>query len=144
MKKDIQDIVNEYVGNTYYPASSDPPRKDFVPIPGQKGYSFPYQSSNDPVLQSPDKESPNSSKELLWPMQSISEDIADSYVYLLAATRKMQDCLRLNAAATKEQRNYLRSLIKICKILNKSILQVGKKIDKKFDLSNMVDVSSKI
>jgi hypothetical protein len=138
----LQDILKEYVGNTYYPAKSDAPRKDFTPAIGQKGYTVPYQA--DILPSNPDDTPPANSSTTLWPMQSISEDIADSYVYLYAATLKMNDCIKQNAALRPEQKKLLREIFKICKILNKTIMKIGCKMDKEFNLSNMVDSSSKI
>ena len=137
---ELNKIIKEYVGNSQYPAISDPPRKDFSPSP-QKGYNVPYQATD---VSDVDDDVFLNSQQLLWPMQSVSEDLADSYTYLFAAIVKMEDCLKLNAAASSDQKSYLKKLISICKILNKNILSTGKQMDKKFNLSTMADRSIKI
>lgn len=145
MEDKINQIIKEYINNTY-PAYSELPRKDFSPT-ASKGYNnIPYQSTKSlhtDIQQVDDNVSLNS-KQLLWPMQTISEDLADSWVYLYAALLKMKDCLKSNTAANKEQRIFLRKMIKICKTINNSLLKAGKELDKKFDLSNMANKSIKI
>ena len=93
-----------------YGGYSDPPRKDFGPQSSQQGYNFPYQKNAPPVFP-PTPPGPPGEVNLAWPLQTVSKDLADSFIYLLAAINKMENCARLNQGIDKEQKDKLKTLI---------------------------------
>lgn len=135
---DLNKILEETLENTWspkqYPAYSQGPRKDFVPFSTKDGYNFPYQSG-----QSGDFPPPNYQvqypESLPWPLQTINTDLADGFVYVIAAANKISECLKNNSVSlTKEQREDLIEMFKKLKVAINSIKDVGMKIT---DITNI-------
>lgn len=111
---DLDKVLKEALDGLWntpnYGGYSDPPRKDFGPQSSQQGYHFPYQKGAPPLFP-PTPGGPPAEVNLAWPLQTVSQDLADSFVYLLAAINKMENCARLNTGIESEQREKLKQLI---------------------------------
>ena len=117
---DLQELIGEAAT---YPASNAPARKDFVPLSSKNGYEFPYQK-NDAVW--PPVERPLDGQVALpWPLQLVPIDLADSYVYLVAALKKIQTAAQQNPALTVNQKEALRDIFRLGKQAKKMIKQMG-------------------
>jgi hypothetical protein len=126
---DIDQIIEEIwdSGGGNYPAYSDPPRKDFAPSSDKSGYTNPYQAGGTyGNLTEPPPDAPAS---LPWPLQTITVDLADSFVYLMTATSKMVQCSRQNPSLSKEAKKDLIEMYKKSKQALALIKDVGTKIN---------------
>jgi hypothetical protein len=125
---DLNKAINESIDTLWnqrqYPASSEWPRKDFVPFGARNDYNFPYQKGTPPVFP-PTAPMPENTPSMPWPLQTVDEDIADSFVYLLSAVKKMQRCVKENPSPTKEQKLRLKQLIKVGLKTLKTIEKIG-------------------
>lgn len=130
----IKESIDTLWNQRQYPASSSWPRKDFVPLGARNDYNFPYQKGTPPVFP-PIPPSPPNTPDMPWPLQNVTEDIADSYVYLWAAYKKIQRCIEENPSPSKIQKQQMRLLMKLCKFCLKTIKQIGLRIDKVADLA---------
>ena len=90
-------------------AASEAPRKDFVGFSTKDGYNFPYQHNAPPVFPPTDGQ-PLQTSDLPWPLQTVVDDITDSFVYLTAAFNKIETCIDQNAALSETQRKQLEEL----------------------------------
>lgn len=113
--------------NRRYSAYSEPPRKDYMPISTSDGYGFPYQRGAPPISP-PTAPQPENTPEIPWPLHSVTEDFADSFVYLVSALNKMESCLRMNPVLNKKQRHELKKFIKYTKGAMARIKVVGSEI----------------
>lgn len=115
LDKVLNEIINEDISslwnNAHYGATSQAPRKDFVGFSTRDGYNFPYQHNAPPVFP-PTEPQPEQTQSLPWPLQTIPSDLADSFVYLLAAANKIKTCLEQNAAVSDNQKRQLDQLYK--------------------------------
>lgn len=118
--KALREVIGEA---STYPASNSPPRKDFVPLSSKNGYEFPYQK-NDAVWPPSDRPL-DGQVALPWPLQLVPIDLADSYVYLLAALKKIQSAAQQNKALTLAQKDALRDIFRMGKQAKKMIKQMG-------------------
>lgn len=113
LDKVLNEAINEDIStlwnNAHYGASSEAPRKDFVGFSTQDGYNFPYQHNAPPVFP-PTEPQPEQTQSLPWPLQTVVDDLADSFVYLTAATNKIKTCLDQNAAISDNQKRLLEQL----------------------------------
>lgn len=122
----IEEIYNS--GGGQYPAYSEPPRKDFAPMSNRSGYTNPYQSGGGSGnLTDSTPESPAS---LPWPLETLSVDIADSFVYLMSGMGKMSQCIKQNPTLKKESKQELLELYKKSKEALKILKDVGMAIEK--------------
>lgn len=127
---DLNRIIEEIydTGGGQYPAYSQPPRKDFAPMSNRSGYTNPYQSGgafNQPVTPEPD--SPES---LPWPLQTLSTDIADSFVFLMAGMSKMIQCIKQNPTLDKESKEELLEIYKKSKLTLNALKDIGLSVSK--------------
>lgn len=132
----LEELIEEVYerGPQTYGAYSAAPRKDFAPISTKDGYNYPYQR-NQPLdnLTTPPPAAPISYP---WPLQTIVDDLSDSFVCLLNATSKMSECVKNNPALTDEQKKNIFELFKSSKSALEIIKNVGLEIGK---ISNMAD-----
>jgi hypothetical protein len=133
----IKESIDTLWNQKQYPASSSWPRKDFVPVGAKNEYNFPYQKGAPPIFP-PTPSDPEHVPSMPWPLQTVSEDIADSYVYLWSAYKKMQRCVEENPSPSKIQKQQISLLMKLCKFCLKTIKQIGLKINKVADLTHPV------
>lgn len=127
---DLKEIIEEIYngGGGSYPAHSEPPRKDFAPMSTRGGYNNPYQSGGSfGNLTEPPPDAPAS---LPWPLQTITTDYADSFVYLMAGMSKMIQCIKQNPTLSKESKVELVEMYKKSKHALKLIKDVGLQINK--------------
>ena len=122
---DLDNIITEVYdsANKSYPAYSSPARKDFAPQSARNTANFPYQKQDD--LTNPPPESVAS---IPWPLQTVVDDYADSFVFLAAAINKISTCLKNNPSLSPKQKDDLVSLFKDSKKALKLIRDVGLKI----------------
>jgi hypothetical protein len=135
---DLDKIIKESIDTLWnqrqYPASNEWPRKDFVPLGARDDYNFPYQKGAPPVFP-PSTPMPENTPSMPWPLQTVSEDIADSFVYLLTAIKKMQRCVKENPSPTKEQKLKLKELIKMGRKTLRVIEHIGIQVRGAADLA---------
>jgi hypothetical protein len=103
-KKTLNESLDGMWNNRQYGGVSEPPRKDYMPISTSNGYSFPYQRGAPPVSP-PITPEPENTPEIPWPLQTVSADFADSFVYLVSAlillvTKATVASVKANRAAT--------------------------------------------
>jgi hypothetical protein len=134
----LKDIIDESIDTLWnqrqYGASNEWPRKDFVPVGARNDYNFPYQKGSPPVFP-PTTPTPPNTADMPWPLQTVTEDLADSFVYLLEAHKKMKRCVKENPSISSEQKKNLIKLIKISKEALRAIEYVGFKIRDTVDLA---------
>jgi len=124
----IEEIYDTGYGKTY-PAYSSPPRKDFGPGSNSSGYSNPYQ--RDSVYGNlGDPNMPDGMPSMPWPLQTLSVDIADSFVYLASGMSKIYQCLKQNPTLDKKSKEQLLELYKQSKAALQIIKDVGMSIEK--------------
>lgn len=126
-------LVNEIYDtnvNKSYPASSSAPRKDFAPVSSRDGYHYPYQNNGAQDIEQPQSNNPISYP---YPLQTVSDDLAQSFVFLLNATRKIVEAQN-NKALNVNQKNDLHKLKKFSLKLLDGIKKVAYKVDEVSDL----------
>jgi hypothetical protein len=124
----IEEIYNS--GGGGYGAQSSPPRKDFAPMTGSKtgSYDYPYQNGGTVGdLTQPD---PNSVVSWPWPLQTVTSDIADSFVLLMTGMSKMSQCIKQNPSLNKESKHELIEMFKKSKHALKLLKEIGFSLEK--------------
>jgi hypothetical protein len=129
---DLNGIIEEIYngGGGGYGAYSSPPRKDFAPMSGSKtgGYDYPYQRGGTAGdLTEPAPDGPVSWP---WPLQTVTSDIADSFVLLMTGMNKMSQCIKQNPSLNKESKAELIDMFKKSKHALKLIKEVGLSLEK--------------
>jgi len=136
---DLNKVMNEALdglwNNPSYGGYSDPPRKDWGPQSNQYGYNFPYQK-NAPPLFPPTVPPPEQTANMPWPLQTVTQDIADSFIYLLSASNKIENCLKLNQALNDKQRKHLDKLMKYSVEILGALKNLDAKLNFHLDLSS--------
>lgn len=124
---DLDKIITEVydTANKSYPAYNAPARKDFVPQSSTNTPNFPYQKQDD--LTNPPPESVPSYP---WPMQTVVDDLSDSFVYLSIGLDKISTCVKNNPALKDHQKEELISLYKKARKALRIIRHVGLTIGK--------------
>jgi hypothetical protein len=126
LERMIEEIYD--AGNKQYSAGSMAPRKDFAPVSTTGNYNYPYQKNMPAdVPTSPPPDAPVSYP---WPLQTIVDDLSDSFVYLIAATNKIAQCAKNNPTLKQKQKDGLIELYKKSKKALLLIKDVGLSIDK--------------
>lgn len=130
LDKIIEEIYDS--GGGYYPAYSEPPRKDFAPMSNRGGYENPYQQGG--VSEQPREQTPDRAPSLPWPLQTLGDDIADSFVFLAAGMSKMVQATKINPTLDKKSKEDLLELYKKSKMALNILKDIGLAINK-LDLS---------
>lgn len=131
LEKVIEEIYD--AGNKQYSAGSMAPRKDFAPVSTTGNYNYPYQKNMpSDVPTSPPPDAPVSYP---WPLQTIVDDLSDSFVYLIAATNKIARSVKENPTLKDKQKDQLIELYKKSKKALLLIKDVGLTIDKVANLA---------
>jgi hypothetical protein len=127
---DFDQIIEEIYdsGGGSYSASSEAPRKDFAPMSSKAGYNNPYQ--RDGVYGNLTEPPPDAPESMPWPLQTVTTDVADSFVYLMTAMNKMSQCVKQNPSLTKEAKKELLELYKKSKQALGLLRDVGLSINK--------------
>jgi hypothetical protein len=125
----INEIIEEMIGDSAnirtYSAYETPARKDFIPL-NKSDYSFSYQQNvQDGGTKLP---SPPIKGTLPWPLETVVDDFADSYVYLYTIGQKINKAIVNNKALSKKQKNLLKKYLKDITIMMQHIKLLGSKI----------------
>jgi hypothetical protein len=126
LNKIIEEVYNSGGGN--YPAYSEPPRKDFAPMSNKSGYENPYQRGG--ASQQPTEEAPERAPSMPWPLQTLNDDISDSFVFLTAGMTKMIQTVKLNPALDKNAKAELLDLYKKSKVALNLLKEIGLSVGK--------------
>jgi hypothetical protein len=121
----IEEIYDGGGGN--YPAYSQPPRKDFAPMSMRNGYDYPYQKDGKYDLTEPPPDAPVA---MPWPLQTITDDLSDAFVFLMTASGKLSQCIKNNPTLTKEQKDKLLDFYKVSRKALDMIQDIGTNIHK--------------
>lgn len=117
---ELEKVITEVydTANKSYGGYSAPARKDFVPQSTKNTANFPYQKQDD--LTNPP---PESIASIPWPLQTVVDDLADSFVFLSTAMDKMASCVKHNPSVRGDQKD---ELIKLYKLSKKALLAIRK------------------
>jgi hypothetical protein len=102
LEKIIEEVYDR--GPAQYPAYNAGARKDFAPIPTKDGYNYQHQRNFPDNLTSPP---PDAAVAFPWPLQTIVDDLSDSFVYLMTGMSKIAQCIKNNPTLTPEQKSEL-------------------------------------
>ena len=121
-------------GGKQYTAYNEPPRKDFVPYSNKAGYNYPYQQ-NTSATPAPENAIPSHIPSIPWPLEGVTEDLSDSYIYLLTAGNKINQALKNNPSLSPPQRKDLKKYLKLCKDALDIIKNIGVNLINKSELN---------
>ncbi len=110
----LNEVIEEMLGapgGKQYTAYNEPPRKDFVPYSNKAGYNYPYQQ-NTSATPAPANAIPPHIPSIPWPLEGVTEDLSDSYIYLLTAGNKINQALKNNPSLSPDQRKDLKKIFK--------------------------------
>jgi hypothetical protein len=125
--KALNESLDGMYNNRQYGATSETPRKDYQPYNSSGGYTFPYQAGSPPVFP-PTAPDPQNTASIPWPLNTVTDDISDSFVYLLASVKKMERCLKENPSLNDKQKEAIKELMKISNEALERIEVVGANI----------------
>ena len=131
LKKILSEELGAYAPKSY-PATSVPPRKDFVPYNKKDGYNYNRQANVDNRLAS--APTPNSPIELPWQLNFVIDDLADAFIYLETAMQKISNCAKGSKVISKKQRVALMIFYKAIKKTAQVVKKVGLRIG---DIANI-------
>jgi hypothetical protein len=133
----LNEVIEEMLGapgGKQYPAYNEPPRKDFVPYSNKAGYNYPYQQ-NTSATPTPENVIPPHIPSIPWPLEGVTEDLSDSYIYLLTAGNKINQALKSNPSLSDNQRKHLKEYLKRCKTALDIIKSIGVNLINKAELN---------
>ena len=133
----LNEVIEEMLGapgGKQYSAYNEPPRKDFVPYSNKAGYNYPYQQ-NTSATPAPENVIPPHIPSIPWPLEGVTEDLSDSYIYLLTAGNKINQALKNNPSLSPEQRKDLKKYLKHCKDALDIIKNIGVNLINKAELN---------
>lgn len=133
---ELNGIIEEMLGDPggkQYPAYNEPPRKDFVPYSNKAGYNYPYQQGSDavPLVNSIPPHIPS----IPWPLETVTADLSDSYLYLFTAGNKINQALKSNPSMDRERKILLKKYLKECKVALNIIKDIGLNLINKTELN---------
>lgn len=131
----LEEIIEEVYdqGPQQYGGFNAAPRKDFAPLSTKDGYNYPYQKN--PPLNNLTTPPPEGAVAYPWPLQTIVDDLTDSFVCLLNAASKIADCAKNNPTIDNEQQNKLFEFYKDSKKALEIIKNIGTGIGNVVDMS---------
>jgi hypothetical protein len=127
LDKVLEESLDGLWNNRQYGGTSEMPRKDYQPYSSSDGYSFPYQAGSPPVFP-PTAQEPQNTPSIPWPLNTVTDDLSDSFVYLVSAVKKMQRCVDENPALNLKQREVIKQMVKAINSSLKNIERVGASI----------------
>jgi hypothetical protein len=133
----LNEVIEEMLGapgGKQYTAYNEPPRKDFVPYSNKAGYNYPYQQ-NTSATPAPVNAIPSHIPSIPWPLEGVTEDLSDSYIYLLTAGNKINQALKNNPSLSPDQRKDLKKYLKLCKDALDIIKNIGVNVINKAELN---------
>jgi hypothetical protein len=129
--KKILEELNSTWNPSQYPAASVAPRKDFVPFNKSDQPAYGKQRGADFPNSSPVPPNPAS---MPHPLETVVDDLADSFVYLQTSLKKISTCCKFNPSLKKKQKQKLMVLYKYGTNALKVIAKIGANIQ---DAANM-------
>lgn len=126
--KVLEESLDGMWNNRQYGGTSEMPRKDYQPYSTSNGYSFPYQAGSPPVF-APTAPEPQNTPSIPWPLHTVTDDLSDSFVYLVSAVKKMQRCVDENPSLNLKQREVIKKMVKAINSSLKNIERVGASIE---------------
>lgn len=127
LKKTLQESLDGLWNNRSYGGTNELPRKDYQPYSSSSGYSYPYQQGGNTMFP-PTSPDPQNTPSVPWPLTTVTDDLADAFVYILSALKKMERCLKENPSLKPKQKNVLKKYIKFTKAALYIIRKIGKSI----------------
>jgi len=127
LNKTLQESLDGLWGNRSYGGTSELPRKDYQPYSASSGYSYPYQQGGNTMFP-PTSPDPQNTLSVPWPMGNVTEDLADGFVYILSALKKMERCLNENPSLKPKQKKILKKYIKFLKAALYIVKKIGKSV----------------
>jgi hypothetical protein len=127
LNKVLEESLDGLWNNRQYGGTSEMPRKDYQPYSSSAGYTFPYQAGSPPVFP-PTAPDPQNTPSIPWPLNTVTDDLSDSFVYLLAAVKKMERCIKENPSLNEKQKSAVKSLMNIANESLKRIEVIGANI----------------
>ena len=125
----VQEIYDTNT-NKNYPASSSAPRKDFAPVSSSNGYNYPYQNTGASEMENPLPDNPITYP---WELQTVTDDLSNSFISLVAASQKIISS-RDNPALNVKQKQDLNKVVKFSRKILNAIKNVAFKVD---DIANI-------
>lgn len=136
----LEETLNESLdgmwNNRQYGGASELPRKDYQPYSSSAGYSYPYQAGGQGVFP-PSTPQPENTPSIPWPLNTVTDDLSDAFIYTLSAMQKIERCINENPSLNKEQKQALKKMAIAIKDALKRINAVGKNI---VTISNLAGV----
>jgi hypothetical protein len=134
--KILDESIDSIWSPRQYQAGSMAPRKDQGPLFNQRdGKNFPYQHNAPPVFP-PTTPQPENTPSYAWPLQNITDDFSDAFVYMLVAAKKISQCAKENPSLPQDKKDDLLKGFKMCMKVLKAIKILGVKIP---EIANMAD-----
>ncbi len=133
-KETLDESLDGLWNNRQYGGVSELPRKDYQPYTTSNGYSFPYQAGSPPVFP-PTTPEAEPIASIPWPLETVTSDLADGFVYLFSALNKMKRCLNENPALNKKQKQVIKIFIKMLTIALVKTKKIGDNFIKVASLS---------
>jgi hypothetical protein len=127
LTKVLEESLDGLWNNRQYGGTSEMPRKDYQPYSSSNGYSFPYQAGSPPVF-APTAQEPQNTPSIPWPLNTVTDDLSDSFVYLVSAVKKMQRCVDENPALNMKQKEVIKKMVGAINSSLKNIERVGASI----------------
>ncbi|NBP04366.1 MAG: hypothetical protein EBU90_30650, partial [Proteobacteria bacterium] len=72
---------------------------------------------------------PQNTPSIPWPLHTVTNDLSDSFVYLVSAVKKMQRCVDENPSLNIKQREVIKKMVKAINSSLKNIERVGASIE---------------
>ena len=137
----LKESLDGLWNNRSYGGASELPRKDYQPYSASSGYSYPYQQGGNTMFP-PTSPDPQNTPSVPWQMSNITDDLADGFVYILSALKKMERCLNENPALKPNQRKVLNKYIKYTKAALYIVKKIGKSIINSVNLAKALPPQS--
>jgi hypothetical protein len=132
VKQKIIKELNSTWNPAQYPATSVPPRKDFVPFNKSDNPAYGKQRGVDFPNSTPVPPNPAS---MPYPLEHVIDDLADSFIYLQTALKKISICYKQNPVLNKKQKEKLMILYKYGNAASNVIRKIGMKIQDSVDMA---------
>jgi hypothetical protein len=123
----LEESLDGLWNNRQFGSISELPRKDYQPYNSSGGYSYPYQAGGEGVFP-PSTPGPENTPSIPWPLNTVTDDLSDAFIYTLSAMQKIERCISENPSLNKKQKEALKKLAIVTKDALKRIDAVGKNI----------------
>ena len=133
-KETLEESLDVLWNNRQYGGTNELPRKDYQPYSSSSGYSYPYQQGGNPMFPPTNRE-PDSIPSIPWPLETVTSDLADGFVYILSALKKLETTVKQNPTLSEKRKKLIGKYIKALKASLYIIKKVGKGIINVVNLS---------